>query len=88
MYPCSSHFWLIWLLRKQKPTRLLTTRKAFTHDAMPALLDRELSQQRESANRQRIEDGDSDPDWLERIGKDIRDMRDLMFEAFQRRRTD
>jgi len=64
------------------------TRKAFTNDAMLARLDRELSQQRDRSDHQRAEDRDTDADRLERIEKDIRAMRDLMFEAFQRGRTD
>ena len=64
------------------------TRKAFTNDAMLARLDRELEAERDRANRQRAEDRDDDADRLERIETDIRAMRDLMFEAFQRGRTD
>ena len=64
------------------------TRKAFTNDAMLARLDRELSQERDRVDRQRAEDRGDDADRLERIETDIRAMRDLMFEAFQRGRTD
>ena len=64
------------------------TRKAFTNDAMLARLDRELSQERDRVDRQRAEDRDDDADRLERIETDIRAMRDLMYEAFQRGRTD
>lgn len=64
------------------------TRKAFTNDAMLARLDRELSLERDRVDRQRAEDRDDDADRLERIETDIRAMRDLMFEAFQRGRTD
>ena len=64
------------------------TRKAFTNDAMLARLDRELTQERDRVDRQRAEDRDDDADRLERIETDIRAMRDLMFEAFQRGRTD
>ena len=64
------------------------TRKAFTNDAMLARLDRELEAERDRADRQRAEDRDGDADRLERIETDIRAMRDLMFEAFQRGRTD
>jgi IS5 family transposase len=39
-------------------------------------------------DRQRAEDRDHDADRLERIEADIRAMRDLMFEAFERCRTD
>ena len=64
------------------------TRKAVTNDAMLARLDRDLEAERERADRQRAEDRDDDADRLERIETDIRAMRDLMFEAFQRGRTD
>lgn len=64
------------------------TRKAFTNDAMLARLDRELAAERDRVDRQRAEDRDDGADRLERIEADIRAMRDLMFEAFQRGRTD
>jgi hypothetical protein len=64
------------------------TRRAFTNDAMLARLDRELLAERERVDRQRAEDRKGDADRLERIETDIRAMRDLMFEAFQRGRTD
>jgi hypothetical protein len=49
---------------------------------------RQLATERDRADRQRAEDRDNDADRLERIETDIRAMRDLMFEAFQRGRTD
>ena len=55
---------------------------------MLARLDRELEAERTRTDRQRAEDRDSDADRLERIETDIRAMRDLMFEAFQRGRID
>ena len=55
---------------------------------MLARLDRELEAERIRAYRQRTEDRDDDADRLKRIETDIRAMRDLMFEAFQRGRTD
>jgi hypothetical protein len=64
------------------------TRKAFTNDAMLARLDRELAAERDRVDRQRAEDRESEADRLQRIETDIRAMRDLMFEAFQRGRTD
>jgi hypothetical protein len=64
------------------------TRKAFTNDAMLARLDRELLAERNRVDRQRAEDRKNDADRLERIETDIRAMRNLMFEAFQRGRTD
>ncbi len=64
------------------------TRKAFTNEAMLDRLDRELTLERDRIDRQRTEDRKADADRLQRIETDIRDMRDLMFEAFQRGRTD
>ena len=64
------------------------TRKAFTNDAMLARLDRELLAVRDRVDRQRAEDRKSDADRLERIETDIRAMRDLMLDAFQRGRSD
>ena len=64
------------------------TRRAFTNDAMLIRMDRELMTERDRVDRQRAEDRKGDADRLERIEKDIRAMRDLMFEAFQRGRTD
>lgn len=63
------------------------TRKAFTNEAMLERLDRELCLERERIDRLRAEDRKADADRLERIETDIRAMRDLMFEAFQRGRT-
>ena len=64
------------------------TRRAFTNDAMLARLDRELEAERDRVDRQRAEDRKGDADRLDRIETDIRAMRDLMFEAFQRGRID
>ena len=64
------------------------TRKAFTNDAMLARLDRELLAERDRVDRQRAEDRKNDADRLERIETDIRAMRDLMLDAFQRGRSD
>jgi hypothetical protein len=64
------------------------TRRAFTNDAMLARLDRELLIERDRVEKQRAEDRKLDADRLERIEGDIRAMRNLMFEAFQRRRDD
>ena len=63
------------------------TRKAFTNDAMLARLDRELLAERDRVDRQRAEDRKSDADRLDRIETDIRAMRDLMLDAFQRGRS-
>ena len=64
------------------------TRKAFTNDAVLARHDRELLAERDRVDRQRAEDRKSDADRLERIETDIRAMRDLMLDAFQRGRLD
>jgi len=64
------------------------TRKAFTNEAMLQRLDRELIAERERIDKQRAEDRQADADRLARIETDIRAMRDVMFEAFQRGRTD
>jgi len=64
------------------------TRKAFTNEAMLDQLKRELHRERDRIDKQRAEDRKADADRLERIEADIRAMRDLMFEAFQRGRTD
>ena len=64
------------------------TRRAFTNDAMLARLDRELLIERDRVDRQRAEDRKADADRLERMEGHIRAMRNLMFEAFQRRRDD
>ena len=64
------------------------TRKAFTNEAMLERLDHELTAERERIDKQRAEDRKGEADRLERIETDIRAMRDLMFEAFQRSRGD
>ncbi len=64
------------------------TRKAFTNDAMLARLDKELSAERDRVDRRRAEDRETDADRLARIETDMRAMRDLMFEAFRRGRSD
>ncbi|KPQ04325.1 MAG: hypothetical protein HLUCCA12_16860 [Rhodobacteraceae bacterium HLUCCA12] len=63
-------------------------RRAFTNDAMLARLDRELLAERERVERRRTEDRKTDADRLERMEADIRAMRNLMYEAFQRRSDD
>ncbi len=64
------------------------TRKAFTNEAVLERLEHELATERERFDKQRAEDRKADADRLERIETDIRAMRDLMFDAFQRARTD
>ena len=64
------------------------SRRAFTNDAMLARLDTELSAERDRVDRRRAEDRAADADRLARIEADIRAMRDLMFDVFQRGGTD
>ena len=60
------------------------TRRAFTNEAMLQRLDHELSDERDRVDRQRAEDRKADADRLASIETDVREMRDLLFEAFQR----
>ena len=64
------------------------TRKAFTNEALLDRLDRELIADRDRIDRQRSEDRKADGDRLDRIETDIRSMRDMLFDAFQRSRSD
>lgn len=64
------------------------TRKAFTNEALLDRLDRELALERERVESQRADDRKADGDRLDRIETDIRSMRDMLFEAFQRPRPD
>ncbi|MBS0126846.1 hypothetical protein [Thetidibacter halocola] len=64
------------------------SRKAFTNEAMLDRLDRELVAQRDRADRQRSEDRKTDGNRLDRIEADIRAVRDMLFDAFQRGRID
>lgn len=64
------------------------TRKAFTNEALLDRLDRELVADRDRIDRQRTEDRKADGDRLDRIETDIRSMRDTLFDAFQRGRSD
>ena len=72
-------------------------RAGMTPDWMPGVIPRcvpmekKTNQHGERAttiDQQRAEDRKADADRLERIETDIRAMRDVMFEAFQRGRTD
>jgi len=63
------------------------TRKAFTNEALLDRLDRELITDRDRIDRQRSEDRKADSDRLDRIETDIRSMRDMLFDAFQRGRS-
>lgn len=53
-----------------------------------ARLEHELAAERDHIDKQRAEDRRADANRLERIETDIRAMRDLMFEAFQRGKAD
>ncbi|HRK67627.1 MAG TPA: hypothetical protein PKY73_08745, partial [Hyphomonas sp.] len=64
------------------------TRKAFTNEALLDRLDRELVSERDRIDRQRSDDRKADGDRLDRIETDIRSMRDMLFDAFQRGRSD
>lgn len=64
------------------------TRKSFTNEALLDRLDRELIADRERIDRQRAEDRQADADRLDRIETDIRAMHDMLFDAFQRGRSD
>ena len=64
------------------------TRKAFTNEALLDRLDRELIADRDRIDRQRSEDRKADGDRLDRTETDIRSMRDMLFDAFQRGRSD
>jgi hypothetical protein len=60
------------------------TRRAFTNDALLQRLDRELSSERQRLDAQRAEDRQTDAQQLDRIETDIRAVRDMIFDAFQR----
>ncbi|MGI3212706.1 hypothetical protein ACROSR_16520 [Roseovarius tibetensis] len=60
-------------------------RKAFTNEALLHKLEQELDAERLRIEKRRDEDRRVDHDRLERIERDIHDMRNLMFAAFQRK---
>ncbi|WP_372921469.1 hypothetical protein [Roseovarius sp.] len=64
------------------------TRKAFTNEALLYKLEQELAEERLRIEKRRDEDRRVDHDRLERIERDIHDMRNLMFAAFQRGRDE
>ncbi len=64
------------------------TRKAFTNEALLDRLDRELITERDRSDKQRSKDRKVDGDRLDRIETDIRSIRDMLFDAFQRGRSD
>ena len=64
------------------------TRKAFTNEALLHKLEQELAEERTRIEKRRDEDRKVDHDRLTRIERDIHDMRNLIFAAFQRRNGD
>ena len=64
------------------------TRKAFTNEALLHKLEQELAEERTRIEKRRDEDRKIDHDRLARIERDIHDMRNLIFAAFQRRNGD
>ena len=69
---------------KPKSNGTETALTAFTNEAVLKRLDHELAEERDRVDRQRAEDRKADADRLASIESDIREMRDLLFEAFQR----
>jgi hypothetical protein len=61
------------------------TRKAFTNEALLNKLEQELNEERTRIEKRRDEDRKIDHDRLARIERDIHDMRNLIFAAFQRK---
>ncbi len=64
------------------------TRKAFTNEALLHKLEQELEAERARIEARRAEDRQTDDARLARIERDIHEMRNLMFAAFQRGRED
>ena len=64
------------------------TRKAFTNEALLNKLEQELAEERTRLEKRRDEDRRIDHDRLARIERDIHDMRNLIFAAFQRKNVD
>jgi uncharacterized protein YqgV (UPF0045/DUF77 family) len=64
------------------------TRKAFTNEALLHKLEQELAEERTRIEKRRDEDRKVDHDRLARIERDIHDMRNLIFAAFQRKNDD
>ncbi len=63
-------------------------RNAFDSEVMLERLDRERHLERERAGKQAADYGKADADRIERLETDIRAMRDVIFQAFHRGRTD
>lgn len=59
-------------------------RKAFTNEAMLQRLERELETQRNRHNERRDDDRAADADRLERIERDIGEIRKLLFQALRK----
>ncbi len=57
----------------------------FTNEALLNRLEKELAEERSRIEKRRDEDRKVDHDRLERIERDIHDMRNLIFAAFQRK---
>ncbi|MCC5963611.1 MAG: hypothetical protein JJU40_16530 [Rhodobacteraceae bacterium] len=64
------------------------TRKAFTNEALLHKLEQELAEERARVEKRRDDDRRVDHDRLARIERDIHDMRNLIFAAFQRKNGD
>ena len=64
------------------------TRKAFTNEALLHKLEKELAEERARVEKRRDDDRRVDHDRLARIERDIHDMRNLIFAAFQRKNGD
>jgi hypothetical protein len=64
------------------------TRKAFTNEALLHKLEQELAEERARIEKRRDDDRRVDHDRLARIERDIHDMRNLIFTAFQRKNGD
>ena len=64
------------------------TRKAFTNEALLHKLEQELAEERARVEKRRDDDRQVDHDRLARIERDIHDMRNLIFAAFQRKNGD
>ncbi|TCO68501.1 hypothetical protein [Rhodovulum euryhalinum] len=64
------------------------TRKVFTNEAVLTRLDEEFAADRARLDRQRSEDRKTEADRLDRIDTDIREVRDMLFDALQQDRRD
>ena len=64
------------------------TRRAFTNEAILQRLEHELIDERDRVDKQRAEDRKVDADRLSSIETDIREIRDMLFQAFQRGKSE